>query len=109
MKSQPYNSLANKQENILSELREPGGGYDKVVYGDTQSFARNPDGSSDGVFFEYYTTKKVPFKMRSSYIYTDVERIILQSMIAVPGKIKGGIVIVLDEEGYVSLAVNPRE
>jgi hypothetical protein len=118
--------IETKESGMLSKGERVGGGngqqtvkmlhgtYERVIYGRTVEFKRNPDNSSEGVFVENFTTRRIPFKMRSEQLYTEYERLLIGSMIVFQARRPTPIDVsrttsslVLDKRGNVMLVTNP--
>jgi hypothetical protein len=90
--------------------KEIGGGYGEIVYGRVESFVRNADRTSTVGFFVFYKATSFKFQIRDTMQYSGYENELIKSMMRVEGALtksaNGGIIVVLDKEGYLSKVVN---
>ena len=80
------------------------GGYDQVLYGRCESFARM-NGVATGIFFVFFKAERVSFKLSDPDLYGDANRLI-RTMLSPNAPLTdalGGVIMVLDKDGYVQL------
>jgi hypothetical protein len=82
------------------------GGYDKVLYGRCASFVRYSEGlEAGGEFFVFYKAERVHYKLRSADAYGDKANAIIRTLLSEDRSTGGlnGVILVLDNDGYVQL------
>jgi hypothetical protein len=95
-------------ETLRLKTKEPSGGYEQVLYGRVESFARLSDVTT-GIFFVFFKAERVSFKLRDPDQYGEKANQLIRTLLTTDPKhtdehgALGGVIMVLDSEGYVQL------